>query len=65
MGRSQRPSEGNKKVYVTLAQAIKAKSGVARSRGDRWKRQLRIYRYKGGWCLTKTSKSDYEYNHHD
>ena len=28
MGRSQRPSEGNKKVYVTLAQAIKAKSGV-------------------------------------
>jgi hypothetical protein len=65
MGKSQRPSEGNKKIYATLAQAIRAKSGVARSRGERWKRQLRIYRYKGGWCLTKASKSDYEYNAHD
>lgn len=65
MGKSQRPSEGNKRIYATLAEAVRAKAGVARSRGGRWKRQLRIYRYRGGWCLTKASKSNYEYNSHD
>lgn len=61
MSHSTRKDMANKAVYATLAQAIHAKSAVARHRGDRWRKQLRIYRTTQGWCLTKSSKSDYDH----
>lgn len=61
MSHSTRNDIANKIVYPTLAEAIRAKSFVARKRGDRWRRQLRIYRTPHGWCLTKSSKSDYDH----
>lgn len=62
MAKTTRKDLASKAVYPTLAQAIHAKNAVARHRGDRWRKQLRIYRTVHGWCLTKTSKSNYEYN---
>lgn len=53
---------GAKTIYPTLAEAIAARCRVARKRGDRWRKQLRIYRTAQGWCLTKSSKSNFEYN---
>jgi hypothetical protein len=43
---------GNKTIYSTLAAALQARTNVARNRGERWRRALRIYRVAGGWCLT-------------
>ena len=62
MSHGTRKDLANKAVYATLAQAIHAKNAVARHRGDRWRKQLRIYSTTHGWCLTKSSKSNFEYN---
>jgi hypothetical protein len=62
VSQGERKDVANKKVYKTLAAAIKARSGAARKRGDRWRRQLRIYRTPQGWCLTKATKSNFEHN---
>lgn len=62
MSQGERKDIANKKVYKTLAAAIKARSGAARKRGDRLRKQLRIYRTPQGWCLTKATKSNFEHN---
>jgi len=62
VSQGERKDIANKKVYKTLAAAIKARSGAARKRGDRLRRQLRIYRTPQGWCLTKATKSNIEHN---
>ena len=51
MAGSQNPDK-DKVGYPTLALALKAKSGVAKSKGARF-RKLRVYRRGDRWFLTK------------
>lgn len=49
-----------KRTYPTLAAAVRAKAATARIRGDRWRKQLRIYKDEAGWHLTHIPKSEYQ-----
>ena len=57
MANSQNPEKG-KQGYPSLSLALKAKSGIARSKGARFKR-LRIYQHDGRWFLTKMSTDSF------
>jgi hypothetical protein len=61
MGAATRKDLVDKKVYRSLAAALEARAKVARERGGRWKHCLRIYKVAEGWCLTRQSRSHYEW----
>jgi hypothetical protein len=58
MSRSQSDTYA-KHGYSSLNEALKARAGISRSKGGRFK-NLRIYQENGQWFLTKMHKSQFE-----
>jgi hypothetical protein len=48
-----------KAAFTTLAEALHARSSMARRRGKRWRR-LRPYQVNSSWYLTKMTKGQQE-----